>query len=111
MKLTHLYPNMILAISPVQKMPSRQSTREWDALNRLEVGIGKKTYNVVKTVRVVEAGEGEGRCNPILVSHKSIPYEFKSNHVERHGWASTVTWVMAFLLVSNNIVCIKLAVF
>ena len=62
----------------VQMMPSRQRIMEQDALNGLEAGTGEKAHNDV--VKTVKAGEGEGRCNPILVSPKSNQYKFKSNH-------------------------------
>ena len=64
--------------SPVQKLLSGQSTKEPDAINRLEVGTDEKARNNVDNA--VEAGEGKGRCNPILVSPKSNLYGFKSNH-------------------------------
>ena len=77
---------------PVQELPLRQSTREWNAPNRLEVRTGKKTYrDVVKMVRVVKAGEGRGSSNPTLVSCKSIPSKYKSNPMERRAWTPEVT--------------------
>ena len=54
--------------------------------NKLEVENGPFhktlfTYSeVVKTLRIMGAREGKGRCNPILVSPKLNQYEFNSNH-------------------------------
>ena len=87
---------------PVQELPLRQSTREWNAPNRLEVRTGKKTYrDVVKMVRVVKAGEGGGSSNPTLVSCKSIPSKYKSNPMERCAWTPEVTCPRDLPLYSN----------